>query len=294
MFKYDPELNSLGIFVFEKGGVIEIVSTTTTQLRSTINLGMGTTLLGKTTKNKHADTATILTATGGHMELMRVMSYIALTPENFEDKHISNVRVVNLQDGMEDVIENSRLIENYNELRKHNPEAKAPAIKTSIFLSDVESCLFDVRERLNSIEPDILNEFDINQMDLNAKAIRNMISTLENKYKDKLSDERDYNKYDPIWQAYVSLKKALLFTEGHSLVTETDVDNYYRGGLDLNGLMVSSMQFSPSTNIRVLGEIINKFANAVRSRIQTLGWPMKKAFKDLYDEHGVGADAFKT
>jgi len=58
--------------------------------------------------------------------------------------------------------------------------------------------------------------------------------------------------------------------------------------------MISSMQFSPSANIKTLGEIINKFANAVRKKTFDDGLPMIKCFQEIYDKYGTGAKVFKT
>ena len=63
---------------------------------------------------------------------------------------------------------------------------------------------------------------------------------------------------------------------------------------EINGLMISSPQFSSSSNIRMLGQVIDEYTKEVRKQVYELGFPMAKAFQELYKEKGTGEKVFRN
>ena len=63
---------------------------------------------------------------------------------------------------------------------------------------------------------------------------------------------------------------------------------------EINGLMISSPQFSSSSNIRMLSQVIDEYTKEVRKQVFELGFPMAKAFQELYEEKGTGEKVFRN
>jgi hypothetical protein len=68
---------SAGFFIFSKGAEVEIVTLTNARLFDVHNLGFGTTVLGKTKRNKNVGSKEILDASNGNLELIKTMIFIA-------------------------------------------------------------------------------------------------------------------------------------------------------------------------------------------------------------------------
>ena len=68
---------------------------TNKHLLQTINLGMGTSLLGKTVANANVNSKEILDANYGNIELMKAMYYISEHPEMFKNYRIAEIRAIN-------------------------------------------------------------------------------------------------------------------------------------------------------------------------------------------------------
>lgn len=300
-FEREDTLNSLGIFIFTKGDKVEIVSLTDQSLKTKINLGPSKhdtryNILGKTKKDRVINNKEILSSTGGHMELMKTMAYIAMNADKFKNKKIAEVRVVNAMHGSEDTVENSKLINNYNQLCQENPEANAPKVNSDLFMNDVSAYIEGAKERMEANGQDFDGFFDANKTEYTAEWIHSAIEKMkaDSTYGELLYDDSNYDPNNPIWHAYVYLNKAYLASQGYFSVSEKDIEDFSTGGIKLDGLKISSMQYSPSANIRTLGEIINKFANAVRRKAYNDGIPMIKCFQEIYEKYGTGSKVFKS
>lgn len=301
-FERNDSLNSLGIFIFSKGNKVEIVSITDQSLKNRINLGTKKdpryTILGKTKKDSKVNNKEILSSTGGHMELMKAMTYIAMNQDKFVNKQIVEVRVVNAIDGEEDTVANSKLINNYNALVQENLDSGAVSLKEDLFMQDVEAYIEGAKDRMFATGRDFDGFFDANETAYTSEWIRSAIEKMrtDNEFGDTLYSDSRYDSDDPIWHAYTYLNKAYLASYGLYTVSEKDPAKFIdlNGGLNLNGLRVASMQYSPSSNIRTLGDLINRFANAVRKKAYDTGFPMVKCFEEIYDKYGTGSGIFKS
>jgi len=173
-FEKEDSLNSLGIFIFTKGEKVEIVSLTDQSLKTKINLGPTKrdtryNILGKTKKDRVINNKEILSSTGGHMELMKTMAYIAMSADKFKGKKIAEVRVVNRLHGSEDTVENSKLVDNYNKLCQENPEANAPKVSSDLFMNDVAAYVEGAKERMEANGQDFDGFFDANKTEYTAE-----------------------------------------------------------------------------------------------------------------------------
>lgn len=68
---------SAGFFIFSRGAEVEIVTLTNARIFDVNNLGFGTTVLGKTKRNKNVGSREILEANNGNLELIKTLIFIA-------------------------------------------------------------------------------------------------------------------------------------------------------------------------------------------------------------------------
>ena len=153
------------MFIFEKGGVCEIVMISNDPLANVINLGMGTSILGSNTKDMYVNKTKIFEASYGHIRLMECMVYISQNQSRFENKRIQQLRVINPTSGQEVTALNSKLIDNYNQLKLKNPRVALADLDAGIFVEDVRALIDGAKSRLYAVNPDILNRLKVEDVE---------------------------------------------------------------------------------------------------------------------------------
>ena len=293
-FKQDDILNANGIFIFEKGGVCEIVMVSNDPLTNVINLGMGTTILGKNTKDMNVDKTKVFESSYGHIRLMELMVYIYQNQDKFKDRRIQQVRVINPNrtSPQEVTALNSQLIENYIELKKKNKDVPLDDLDPNLFVSDVKALVDGAKSRMMSVDPDILNKIDLSKVESIEDYIDGSITLLQKKYGLYKWNEDHIDMSNEAWQAYSLLSKAKNFLHGVKSHNEVNKGEYWQKGRGLTGTMISSLQYSPSANLRELGKIIDNFSSDVSKACYEDGFKMQGLFRKVYDEHGNGTKAF--
>lgn len=295
IFNEDDVLNANGIFIFEKGNVSEIVMLSEDPLSNVINLGVGTTILGKNTKDTFVNKSDIFESSYGHIRLMEIMVYVSQNQDKFQDKKIQQIRVINPTYAKETSALNSQLIKNYNQLKLKNPDVDLNDLDSGIFIDDVTALIEGAKSRLMALDPNILDLFDVSDCKTIEDFIDIAIARLENKYGNLYKwDENDIDMSDPKWQAFTMLGEAKNFLHGIESHNESDKGQYMTKGGGLAGTMVSSLQYSPSTNLRELGQIIDKFSSDVSKQCYSRGFKMQGLFRKVYDKHGNGTKAFEN
>lgn len=290
------QLLNNGIFVFTSGTTSEIIVLENQDLAPIQNLGMGTSLLGKNTQDKYVNRSRTLDASNGNLALMKAMIFIANNQDLFKNKRISEISVMNPDAGKEISHLPSRLIDNYNDLCRKNPNVDTPLLMRDIFFSDVESCIRGASSRLKTIETSVTG---ITKLDTEAKSledIENMIAELKLKYP-QLRTNRNFDKSaldsDPAWQAYWYLEQARLSLTHEYITSETQSGKWINKGFRLNGYMIASPQFSSSADLRQLGALLQNYENDVARAIFKQGMKMQQLFEKLYDADGNGTQAFR-
>lgn len=295
MFNEDDVLNSNGIFIFEKGGVCEIMMISDNPLTNVLNLGVGTSILGRNTKDMYIDKTKVFEASYGHIGLMETMIYVSQNQDKFKDRKIQQIRVVNPNQTQEITALNSQLIRNFNQLKLKNPDIELNDLDSGIFVGDVDALLAGAKSRMNSIAPDILNRIDLNETKSIEDYIDVNIQLLLNKYGNLYSwDKNNIDMSDPKWQAFTYLNMAKNFLHGTEVHNEVNKGEYWEKGKGLTGTMVSSLQFSPSANLRELGKIIDNFSSDVSKACYKDGYKMQGLFRKVYEAHGNGTKAFES
>ena len=290
-FTIDEGINSLGIFIFKKGTKSEIVVLSSEPLRQQQNLGKGTSLLGKTDSDKTIDSTKILPALVCNMEMMKAMMYISLHPETFENSQISEIRAVNPWLGISQGALNSDLFTSFDLLVRKNPGCGLKRISQKLFMDDRVALVEAAKERVEGFEPRIENSGGPNPY--SEQWFVEQIDKFKKKYGSRM-DLRGSYQNTPEWNAYQKLVEGYNLCKGIRAHVETDKSDINATGkiFELNGLLLSSPQFSPSANIRELGQVIDKYAKEVRFQVFKIGAPIQMAFQEFYKEYGTGARSF--
>lgn len=260
LFRKNSILNNLGIFVFEKEGVTEIVNITNNELSTRLKLAKGTSILGTFAPDIGIDPKAIMSATNGNIELMKVMMYLNEFADLFSGTRINKIKVLNIwtqEDGYEDY--NETLLDNFTRLCDY---AHIPVkLKSDIFFTTLESTLFDV-QNLNR-EEDWMRMIDwdisLTENDLEYKKdwLLSRIQELRRKYP-KLANETNPNFNDPIWVSYNLLLRALNYLSGFKYYIEPDPNKWigFGNGPSL-GIDITSPNYAESKNIREVSQIIS-------------------------------------
>lgn len=295
-FNEDETLNANGIFIFEKGGVCEIVSISENPLFNVINLGMGTSILGATTRDMNVNKVKTFEASYGNIGLMEVMLYVAQNQDKFRTRKIQQVRVINPSQNQEVSALNSELLDNYAQLKQKNPTVGLIDIDSNVFVEDVKALIEGAKSRMMSIDPDVLGQIKISDSEEISDYLNNCMSALKRAYSNlnNWADDSKISMGNPIWQAYMFLRQAYNSLKGVSSHNEKDKGEYWQKGSGPNGTMISSLQYSPSTNLRELGKIVDEFSAEVSKRCYERGWKAQQAFKKLYASRGNGTDVFRS
>ena len=294
-FNEDQTLNANGIFIFEKGGVCEIVCISENPLNNVINLGMGTSILGANTKDIKIDKTKTFESSYGHIGLMEVMLYVSQNQDKFSSKKIQQIRVINPTQSQEVTALNSELIDNYNQLKRRNMSSGMADLDVNIFVEDVQALIDGAKSRMMSVNPDILGMISAEEGEDISEYLQRCISSLKNKYSNlsHWSDDNVVAMNDPVWQAYSYLLEAYNSLKGVRTHNEMDKGQYWKKGTGPVGTMFSSLQYSPSTNLRELGKVVDRFSSEVSNRYYERVWPATKAFEELYKKKGNGTEVFR-
>ena len=294
-FNNDPALNSFGIFEFERDGEIEIVVITNDSLFNTRNLGFGTTLLGKNTRDKHVGLRNTMDASYANLNLMKAMIYVSQNREQFKGKKIIQIRAFNPWFGQfSDTVSNSVLLNNYEQLCLRNPDAESKPLDASIFVSDSEALINLILSKSSTLDKKIIDfdeKYDAGQVQDLEKWATVALKQLKHDYPELLK-EKD-QRSSPAWEAFTLLNRLLLEINRITMKNETDPHLWLQSGQ--LGTAITSAQFSTSKNIQEFARLHDRYVSEVRQLVHKRGHEMQKMFRELYEKEGVtGAKAFES
>ena len=286
LFRKNTELNNLGIFIFEKEGVTEIVSITNNELNSKLKLAKGTSILGNFTSDKVIDPKRIMEATNGNLDLIKVLTYINEYPELFQGTKIGKIKSLNIwtKQGIEDY--NETLLENFTELCRY---AKVKCnITEDTFLNTLESVLFTVNDLMREEEISKYMNWtvgpDVDTIEAKREWLISRINALRKKYS-KLYNEKP-NPNDPIWTSYSLLLKGLNQLNGYRYFIESDPTNWigFKGGVSL-GINVTSINNADSKNIQEIARMIALHEEKIRKAELQWNKKIQGVFERFYKYH---------
>lgn len=299
----DDNLIGSGLFIFQYNGRSEIVVITNNPIHDKINLGLGSTILGKMIEDQFVNTKEILPANYGSMEAMKALLYIADNPEYFIDNKITQIVTLNPWRGQRTYVSNSQWVENYNRLVETTKNDSFNLVRPSLFWDDVTSMLSIVDSNLKAAEhPSELAGFSLNGkisgdddiLQFTEEYIQNAIEKLRHDYPYLVNTEEQFAGDQNIWMAYSYLHQALLSLKGINVYNELEAGQWMSSGIKA-GLMVSSSGYSSSTNFRVFDDVMQQFALEVRLAVEKQGRPIITTLTEFYKSKGqvkiVGGEA---
>lgn len=299
----DDNLISLGLFLFKKANQSEMVVISNTPLHDRLNLGLGSTIVGKYVEDEFVDLKTTMPGTNGAIEGMKAMIYISEHPELFTSDKLSQIVVLNPWFGQKTNFHNSDWITNYNDLVKRaGSDSGLKSVSDNLFYDDVISLLSLVDSNLSAIgESSILKNFSLdgrdgdgNLIEYTEQYIEQTIDKLKRKYVFLNNTENAYSGDQNVWLAYNYLWETLLAIRGLRTYSELEPGSWLSSGFR-TGLLVSSAGYSASTNFRIFDDVMQQYALEVRLAVEKQGRPVIQALNKFYKEVGkakiIGGEA---
>lgn len=288
----NPAFIQAGIFVFTKNGIIEIISLTHEDIHQSLNLGVGDSILGALKKNRDVDENKILKATGGNLDLIKVMCILNEGAEVLENYKIGSIKSFNPWYKQGNDSYNETLLDNWSEVCKlHGFENK---LHPSNFFTTLESTVAAVQDLVGD---QLLNKmgdwtFTYSGDDIiqNSRLLIEKMERLKNlgvaSY-DLLRALRDgkFNFDDPIQLSYMLLGRALNKLQGNSVYIEKDPARWINITKDgfYGGVMVNSAYNSSSLNMRVLSKTISIAETHIRRKEASYEVKLGKLFREFYE-----------
>lgn len=291
----DPVLISNGCLLFQSGIGSEMIMLEEVKslydYHKFSNHKKGTTIIG----NKFSDSEVgagnryILSAQEGHLMMMKAMAIVSEYPQFFRNGKILNISAISTRRGeIMNTVSNEILKENWKFLKASNSDLSMKLV--DVFEDDITACVARAKDMLqlceNSqvannegrlVKVDSVTEWQI--FKTNPEGPRYTYEQLV-KFRDNLikedrfgyrTDELDYR----IKRALDELDKAILIAQGYTLSTEKDNPKYGGKGIAFTGGYTSPNYRSPSSALRMLGEISNAFHYMMNGEIHKLITPFQ-------------------
>ena len=288
-----------GIFIFKKDGYIEVRTITDKNLHNVNNMGMGTSIFGQKLMNTQVNFKEDLEASNGNLELMKAMMFIQENQDIFQDHVIISVNAMNIWMQQFTPSFNSQLVTNFEKLLRLNKDIKF-TLNRNLFLNDVtaemiqaEHLIDQNRYNMRIVDFELVRDFATQQF--TADFIMAKMKMIKTRMDTKLAshDPKVVDPHDVAGKIYMHLNRALLAVNGVLLSDELDVGQYFHGGL--GGTMITSNNYSPSANIRILGDIMAQYTNEIRNKVGEYIARIEKPFRTFYQDesnpHFMGGEA---
>lgn len=288
-FIENEELNAAGFFIFKKNGVFDIVMLTNSALLTNKEFTFGHSILGDYISDRSWDKKHILAASNGNLEAFKALTYIMNNQSAFSNGQIRNIKVMNpwMRQSMTPSMDT--LLDNWDRLLRYKDDV-VNTLDKSLFKNSVNVALENCLENLALIEEKVVDfkiKYNADDVDVNAEYLLYKLEELRKKLKlqEGLRNDKKRNMESPEWQAYVQLLRAYFILKmGVDLQYEPDQGFYWNGGMI--GLYTSSVQFSPSVNHRIFGDVQNDYTRRIRELVSKYSIPLNVVLNKFYDANG--------
>lgn len=284
-FHQNEDLNAAGIFVFSKDGKSEIVMISEKPLLNNIQMRLGKSLLGDYYDDSRWDRTTTLAANNGNLKLIQALCYVAHNQEFFLGNKIQSVRCINPWHRTEVDTLNSTLINNFKEL---NLKSKAGIkINWHCFEGDIDSLInqADDQFKLLNLSTSFCIKSEAVKEEYTLDWILKKVNDLRKASK-HLNNVNSYDANDPAWKSLTFLLKAYMKILGYQTFNEIDPHPWITQGWHITALRTTSGHNSPSANMRMLYQLIDRYSTEVRNETLKTIAPVKAAFEEFYKEKG--------
>lgn len=291
-FQNNPSYIAAGLFIFERNGLIEIVTLTQNNPHAVINLGLGTTILGATHRNHEVDENQYIRATNGNIDLIKVMNFLNNNPELLQNYMINSIISRNIWTRSGTDMYSETLLHNFRTLCDiHDIKLN---LEDRHFTTTLQSTVHTIRELcgdhlINTIGLWSLT-FDINDVITGTQWILEKIELLKNLpngASEKLNIAITSGKFDfsdPVQYSYMLLHRALNKLNNYHIYVEPDVAPWIDTTGQLSaGAYLTSPGLSPSKNIQTLAQIKSVANHHIEEKISKYEPRIRKILEALYD-----------
>ena len=259
-FVKDEALNSNGIFLFNKNDQMDMIIIDSHPIRQQLMINGQTNICGIKLKDGEAgtDPYNLFKATYGNLLFMKGMSIIASNPKLLSNCKLNSMKVINPWHSTEYMsYSNTKLINNWNFLSRHNSEYKIPTVSPDWFFDDVSSYMNIVLELSNSLDNNIFMDKarpTAEDADYNNDTISEMMYEMRKNYK------QTYNDPNTVEGAvYFNLSQALLASNGVTFTDEEDYGKYLNSGIIPSGTFITAADQSNSVSVRTMGKLMSRY-----------------------------------
>lgn len=286
-FVQNEDLNNAGFFLFRKNNKMEIIMITNDPLYNQHNLGLSHSILGQFLRTRDWDKRRVLTASNAHLEIFKALTYISENKSEFADVKIASIKALNPWHRNMVRTSNEQLLDNWRQLMDLSKTRNT--LDSTLFVDDVTSALTLAEDMIESVGIDVsgLNfTTDLSKAENAIEELDQFIADFVKRHK-ILSDWDAKELKDPVWQAYEHLLTAQRALRGYRTHAELDAGDWFNGNIfSMVGLRVSSIQTSPSANMRELGDVVTDYSNDVAQQYNDTTLPVRIALAEFYKEAG--------
>lgn len=287
----NPSYIAAGLFIFEKNGLIEIVTLSQNPTHAVVNLGLGNTILGATKKNYNVDEHKYLKATNGNIDCIKVMNFLNSNIDLIDNYRINRITSCNIW--------HQTSVENYSETLLYNFRELCDIHKIPIkleekhFSSTLQSTVATVQELCGE---HLVSNIGLWQLTFDPNDIVQgtswllekieLIKHLPNSASDRLNKSIEMDKFDfddPVQYSYMILLRALNKLNGYTIHVEPDVAPWLDAkGMISAGSMLTSPGLSPSKNIQTVAQIKSVANQRIAEKILEYEPRLRKVIDAFY------------
>lgn len=291
-FQNNPSYIAAGLFIFERNGLLEIVTLTQNNPHAIVNLGLGTTILGATKRNYEVDENQYIRATNGNIDLIKVMNFLNSNPELLQNYMVNSIVSRNIWTRSGTDMYSETLLHNFRTLCDiHGVQLN---LEDKHFTTTLQSTVHTIRELCGNHLVNTIGlwslTFDINNVIEGTQWILEKIEllrSLPNGASEKLNNaiaSGEFDFSDPVQYSYMLLHRALNKLNDYNISVEPDVAPWIdTKGLLSAGAYLTSPGLSPSKIIQTLAQIKSVANHHITEKIAAYEPRIRKVIEALYN-----------
>lgn len=286
-FVADDALNSNGIFLFNKNDQMDMIILDSHNVRQQLTINGQTNICGTKLKDGEdgTDPYNLFKAEYGNLLLMKGVSIIASNPKLLNNCKLNTMKVINPWHSTEFMsYSNSKLVNNWNFLARHNSEYKIPTVSMDWFFDDVSSYMNVVLELSNSLENNIFMDKarpTAEDANYNNDTISEMMWEMRKNYKQTYDDPHTVEG-----AVYFNLSQALLASNGISFTDEEDYGKYLNSGIIPSGTYITAADQSNSVGVRTMGKLMSRYRDLYTTEFTNIATQFSELVSKVFKAWG--------
>ncbi len=286
----NDDLNSNGIFLFNKNDKMEMVILTEKDPRYLIRLNDHENICG----TKLADNANgtdpyfMFKSYTGNMLFMKGMAILATNPKLLGDCKLAGMKVVNPWHATEFYsYSNSKLVDNWNLICKTFPETHAPTMSMDDFMNDTDAYMATALELSCSLDYNIFAD-KICATNPDKEYTTEVITDMMYKMRKEYGEESCNSVQTDVGRVYYNLSQALLAADGYCFTDEADYAKYLNA-ISPSGTHITAADQSNSVLVRSMGKLMSYYREMYTSSFTNIASQFTELVTKVFDTWGFNA-----